>query len=612
MDRHGSEANFQSFKAVSNPADVAPRVIALRQEIRAAKLDGFLIPHSDAHRGEALPASEKRLAFISGFTGSAGFAIVAKDKAALFVDGRYTLQAPAQSDLAIFEILPIPEARPADWILKNMPRYARIGFDPWLTTTGEIRAMENQLSGHASLIAHQNLVDLVWPDRPAAPKAMVELLDAGRAGIAPPAKIAEVQKTLKQAGAAALVLTMPESICWLFNIRGHDVPNTPVVLAFAIVPQSGKPSLFVDPDKLNAGRNQQLAQFIEIRSPADFTRTLAGLGGQNQHIQVDPVSCPYAITSLLLKKGATLIEKADPVLAAKAIKNQAELAGMQQAHRLDGIAMARFLAWFDANAPAGQLSEIDITIALEGFRRNEPSLSDISFDTIAGSGPNAAIVHYKVTEESNRVLNAGELMLVDSGGQYFSGTQDLSGTTDITRTLFCRSATSEQKDRYTRVLKGMITISTVQFPQGTTGAQIDVLARHALWQAGLNYNHGTGHGVGAFLSVHEGPAGIAARYHVPLEAGMILSNEPGFYLEGEYGIRIENLVNVIDSPDADGFLAFETLTLAPIDKRLIDPDLLTDTERDWLNAYHQRVYDEIGPALSGTDKDWLKAATAAI
>ncbi|HHG90265.1 MAG TPA: aminopeptidase P family protein, partial [Devosia sp.] len=419
-------------------------------------------------------------------------------------------------------------------------------------------------------------------------------------------KLKTLQETLGAAGADATVLTMPESICWLFNIRGRDVPNTPVVHAFAIVHKNKKPALFVDPDKLGNNEKQRLAETIDLQSPVEFEPALADLGKAKKRIWIDPATCPAAVASLLTGKDAKLVEKTDPVLLPKATKNASELAGMREAHRLDAIAMAKFLCWFDAHAPAGNLSEIDIATALEAFRAEEPTLVDISFDTISGSGSNGAIVHYRVNTKSNRTLVPGELMLVDSGGQY------LSGTTDITRTLFTGDADDQQKHHFTLVLKGMIAISRVNFPQKTTGAQIDVLARHALWQQGLNYNHGTGHGVGAFLSVHEGPAGIAPRYHVPLEAGMILSNEPGYYLEGEYGIRIENLVHVIKSEVAEDYLAFETLTLAPIDKRLVAKDLMTLEERDWLNAYHARVLSEIGPHLGAEERGWLKQATAEI
>jgi len=599
-------ARFQSFDEVSQRQEIAPRLVRLRQELTAAHLEGFLVPLADAHRGETLPASERRLAYISGFTGSAGNAVIGRKSAALFVDGRYSLQAPDQTDPLLFEVLPAPKAKPADWIIKNLAKGSKIGFDPWLHTPNEIRTLQNEMKEHGVLVAHQNLIERIWFDRPAPPKASLEILPLERAGIAPEEKIKNLKHQLAETNADAMVLTLPETICWLFNVRGRDVPNTPLVLAFAIVPQHGKPTIFVDPDKLSPDQNQQLSRFVVVRAPDQFTPALTRLGQQEHRVQIDPAACPYAITSLLAEKGATLIEKADPVIGAKAIKNPVELAGMKQAHQLDGVALTRFLAWFDDNATTGSLSEIDIVIALENFRRREPSLVDISFDTIAGAGPNAAIVHYRVSKKSNRVLEAGQLMLVDSGGQY------LSGTTDVTRTLFTGSASAQQKERYTRVLKGMIAISSARFPQETTGAQIDVLARQYLWQEGLNYNHGTGHGVGAFLSVHEGPAGIGPRYHVPLQAGMVLSNEPGFYLKGAYGIRIENLLAVIDSPNAEGFLAFETLTLAPIETRLIDTGLLSNAERDWLNNYHQRVFEQIGPALSDNDKHWLKRATVAI
>jgi Xaa-Pro aminopeptidase len=597
---------YQSFEEVSDPSNVAPRVAALRDEMAADGLDAFLIPRADAHRGESLPDSEQRLAHITGFTGSAGMAIIAKEKAALFVDGRYTLQAPAQTDPAVIEVKQTPAAKLVDWILENLPRGVRIGFDPWLHTLGEIRDLKNKLGASAILVASKNLVERIWKDRPAPPMKKVELLGTNRTGISRKEKIKSVQQALSAAKADATVLTLPESINWLFNIRGRDVPNTPVVLSFAIVRKDAKPALFVDPEKLGKNQRDQLTENVDIFSPANFEQALKDLGKDKKSIWIDPATCPDAVSALLSKSGASLIEKSDPVLLPKAKKNPAELAGMREAHRLDAIAMVKFLRWFDENAPEGGFSEIDIATALEGFRTEEKSLIDISFDTISGAGPNGAIVHYRVTNATNRTLVPGELMLVDSGGQY------LSGTTDITRTLFTGAATEQQKRHFTLVLKGMIAISTLNFPIKTSGSQIDILARHALWQQGLNYNHGTGHGVGAFLSVHEGPAGIAPRYHVALEQGMILSNEPGFYLEGEYGIRIENLVHVVKSHVATDFLAFETLTLVPIETRLIAKEMLTDHERDWLNAYHGRVLAEIGPSVQAQDRAWLEQATAKI
>jgi Xaa-Pro aminopeptidase len=597
---------YQSFEDISDPSNVGPRVDALRKIMQNQGLDAFLIPLADAHRGESLPECEQRLAYITGFTGSAGMAIIAHKKAALFVDGRYTLQAPTQTDTNIIEVLPIPATKPGKWICKNLAQNTKIGFDPWLHTPTEIKNLTRDLGEHATLEPVQNLVDQIWNDRPTPPKGPVELLGSNRAGISREEKLENLQQTLKAANADALVLTLPESICWLFNIRGRDVPNTPVVHAFAIIPQSGKPSLFVDPEKLTDIQTNQLSEILEIKQPSSFLTDVASLGKDTKSIWIDPGSCPNIIATTLATSGVKLIEKADPSMAPKAIKNAAELAGMREAHRLDGIALAKFLCWFDHHAPTGLLTEIDIATSLEAFRRQNDTLVDISFDSIVGSGPNGAIVHYRVTNSTNRQLSSGELMLIDSGGQY------LSGTTDITRTLFTGAATNEQKDRNTRVLKGMISISMLYFPKGTTGAHIDILARHALWQVGLNYSHGTGHGVGAFLSVHEGPAGISPRAHVPLEAGMIISNEPGFYLEGKYGIRIENLIHIVQSEIAEDFLAFETITLAPIDTRLIDVDMLTHAERNWLNAYHAKVLDQIGPDIDGEQLSWLKQATAKI
>ncbi len=606
MARTFDKTIYQSFAEVTDPSNVAPRIAALRQKLAEKQLDAFLIPRTDAHRGESLPDSEQRLAYVTGFTGSAGLAIVAKQKAALFVDGRYTLQAPAQTDTSLVEIQRLPEAKLSDWVLENLPEGARIGFDPWLHTPNEIRDLTTKLKTRATLVPGSNLVDMIWIERPAPPKGKVELLGMGRAGVSAKEKLKTLQETLRAANADATVLTMPESICWLLNIRGRDVPNTPVVHAFAIVHRNKKPALFVDSHKLGNSEKHQLAEAIDLHSPDKFEPALARLGKNKKTVWIDPATCPAAVATLLTDRSAKLIKKSDPVSLPKAKKNAGELAGMREAHRLDGIAMAKFLSWFDDEAPEGNLSEIDIATALEAFRREEKTLFDISFDTISGSGPHGAIVHYRVNTKSNRTLVPGELMLVDSGGQY------LAGTTDITRTLFTGDATAQQKHHFTLVLKGMIAISRLNFPQKTTGAQIDALARHALWQEGLNYGHGTGHGVGAGLSVHEGPAGIAPRYHVALEKGMILSNEPGYYLEGEYGIRIENLLHVIKSDVAEDFLAFETLTLAPIDTRLVAKDLLTSGEKEWLNAYHARVLAEIGPHLEAKEKAWLKKATAKI
>ena len=600
-------AVFQGFDNTVDKAAIAPRLKALRAELTAAGLDAFLVPRADAHRNESVPASEARLAFISGFSGSAGLAIVGARKAGLFVDSRYTLQAPSQTDTSKFTVIESPPASPAGEFRRFVPKDGKIGYDPWLHTPGEIKDFAQRLAGYASLVPSENLVDRVWPDRPSPPASAIDVLGDNRAGKSAALKLADLRAALAAETADAVVLTLPESICWLFNIRGRDTPNTPFVLGFAIVPKAGKPTLFLDKARIDPPLRTALGDLVKLADRATLTAALRHLGAADRRVMVDPATVPAAIASTLEGAGAMLVERRDPVLLPKSKKNDAEIGGMRDAHLLDGVALAKFLAWFDAEAPKGKLTEIGIVTALEAFRREDPSCVDASFDTISGSGPNGAIVHYRVTRETDRTLAAGELMLVDSGAQY------LSGTTDITRTLSTGPATVEQKDRYTRVLKGMIGVATARFPRGTSGAQLDTLARQHLWQAGVTYSHGTGHGVGAFLSVHEGPIGISPRYTVPLEPGMIISDEPGCYKPGEYGIRIENLVLVVESPVGVGkYLEFETLTLAPIDTRLIELSLLTDAELGWLNAYHRRVFEKLSPLLDGEVKAWLKRATAAV
>jgi Xaa-Pro aminopeptidase len=599
-------AVFQSFEEKADRKTVAPRLAALRSAMAKAGMDAFLVPRADAHRGESVPASEARLAYITGFTGSAGLAVVGAKKAGLFVDSRYTLQAPAQTNTA--------KVRVYEWLLGGIspavadyvPKGGLIGYDPWLHTPGEIRDLASKLEGRATLVPGPNLVDAIWADRPAPPVSAIELLGHNRAGRTAADKIAEIQTSLAADHADAVVLTLPESICWLLNMRGRDVPNTPFVLGFAIVPRKGQPTLYLDPAKITDALKAALAGVARVAPRKAFATALSRLGKAGRTVLIDPASAPEAIVAALKESGATLVEKRDPVLLPKSRKNAAELAGMREAHMLDGVAMAKFLAWFDDAAPKGGLTEIGIVTALEAFRREEETCVDASFDTISGAGPNGAIVHYRVTEKTDRTLNPGEIMLVDSGAQY------LSGTTDITRTLSTAKPSDEERDRYTRVLKGMIAISMARFPKGTTGAQIDILARQFLWQAGVTYNHGTGHGVGAYLGVHEGPVGISSRYSTPFEVGNVISNEPGYYKTGAYGIRIENLITVVESAEFPGYFEFETLTLAPIDKRLIRKSLLTEAERTWLDAYHHRVWKEIGPRVKGRVRDWLKEATAAL
>ena len=597
---------FQSFVEQADPSHVAPRLADLRAAMAAAKVDAFLIPRADAHRGESVPPGEARLAYVTGFTGSAGLAVVGRDRAALFVDSRYSIQAPAQTDTALIAVHEWLKPGYSPDLLACVPKGGVLAYDPWLHSSGELRQLAKLVEGHCTLLAHANLVDAIWTGRPAAPVSTIEFLGHNRAGQTASDKIAAIQANLAADKADAAVLSLPESICWLLNMRGRDVPNTPFVLGFATVPRTGQPTLYLDAAKITEDVLAALDGIAHVAHSTALLHDLATLGAAGKAVLLDPATAPVAIATTLTDAGATLVEKPDPVLLPKARKNAAELSGMREAHMLDGVAMAKFLAWFDQHAPQGGLTEIAIVTALEAFRRQEDSCVDASFDTISGAGPHGAVVHYRVTEKTDRTLAPGELMLVDSGAQY------LSGTTDITRTLSTGASTPQQRDRFTRVLKGMIAISTARFPQGTSGAQLDVLARQFLWQDGVTYNHGTGHGVGAYLGVHEGPVGIAPRYTIPLEAGNVLSNEPGYYEAGQYGIRIENLIVVRDSAGFAGYLDFETLTLAPIDTRLIDLTLLSEPERAWLNAYHQSVFEVIGPKVDADIRAWLKAATTPI
>jgi Xaa-Pro aminopeptidase len=498
-------ARYQTFDIRTSPKTVAPRLKALRAEIAAAGLDAFLIPRADAHRGESVPPGEARLAYVTSFTGSAGIAIVGLKKAGLFVDSRYTLQAPAETDVRKIAVIETGQAALSPRLGEFVEKGGRIGYDPWLHTPGEIKDLGEKLAGRAVLVPTENLVDRIWPDRPPAPVTPVEFLGDNRAGRTPADKLSELRAALAAASADAVVLTLPESICWLFNMRGRDVPNTPFVLGFAVVPKSGKPTFYVNRKKMTPELKKGLDGIAGVKDAAGLIGELQKLGAANRRVMIDPATVPVAIVDAIRSAGSPIvIEKRDPILLPKSKKNEVELSGMREAHRIDGIAMAKFLNWFDREAPKGELDEIGIVNALESFRREDENIADISFSTISGAGPNGAIVHYHVDQRTNRRLKPGEIMLLDSGAQY------LMGTTDITRTMATGKTTAEQRDRYTRVLKGMIAISTVRFPKGTSGAQIDVLARQFLWQEGVTYNHGTGHGVGHFLAVHEGPDGHLA------------------------------------------------------------------------------------------------------
>jgi len=601
------EARFQTFDETSARVHSAARVTALRAELERRGLDGFVVPRADRQQNEYLPTGEERLAWLTGFTGSAGAAIVLRERAALFVDGRYTVQADAQTDHDVFCIEHLVETPPDQWLEQNLPASARLGYDPWLhTAEGAEKLRKACAAAGAELTAVDgNPIDALWRERPKPPAGAVTLHDVKFAGENAADKLKRIRAELTRLRADALVVSDPQNVAWAFNIRGADVAHTPIALAFALIPSEGQPSLYVAPGKLGANVKPALQEIADLRAPDDLAGDLARLRGKS--VRLDQTSAADALTQLVTGHGSKPLRGPDPIALMKAVKNHAEIAGARQAHRRDGAAVVRFLAWLEREAPLGKLSEIDTVKALESFRRESGLLKDISFPTIAGSGPNGAIVHYRVTEDSNRRLGLNELFLVDSGAQYEDG------TTDITRTVIVGEPSAEMRDRFTRVLKGHIAIATAVFPENTSGAQLDPLARTALWQAGLDFDHGTGHGVGSYLSVHEGPARISKLGTVALRRGMILSNEPGYYKTAAYGIRTENLVLVIAAPPPDGaekpLNTFETLTLAPIDRRLIDNRLLTARERHWLDSYHARVHELIGPLLDAQTRGWLEAAT---
>jgi Xaa-Pro aminopeptidase len=604
---------FQDFSSSADPELGAKRVAKLRARLKRLGVDAVIVPRADEHMGEYVPPSAERLAWLTGFTGSAGWAIIGREKAALFVDGRYVLQAPAQVPTSIFEIVQVPETAPAQWIIKNFGKGTRIGFDPWLYTRAGIALLETALAkSDITLKAlSRNPVDEIWgAERPPPPQGPVAVQPLELAGVAAADKIKDLQRQLREAGEDAVILTLPDSIAWLFNIRGSDVKHNPTPLAFAIVPVSGRPELFIGKAKLGADVRTHLNGIARVRPPDALAERLGVLKEERKRVRLDTATAAMWLWQRLGGARGRISEAADPCILPKARKNEAEIRGTRVAHQRDGVAVTRFLAWLDREAPKGTVDEITAVRTLENMRAETQALKEISFDTISGSGPNGAIVHYRVTEATNRLLKPGELFLVDSGAQF------IDGTTDITRTVAIGAPSAEMRDRFTRVLLGHIAISELRFPTGTTGAHIDAFARHALWQAGFDYDHGTGHGVGSYLSVHEGPQSISKRGHVALEPGMILSNEPGYYKTGGYGIRIENLLLVAAAAPIPGgerpMMAFETLTLVPIDRRLVDAALLGPAGVAWLDAYHARVAAEIGPHLAGVDRDWLDRATAPI
>lgn len=595
---------FQTFEVTARPEQGPPRLAALRREMSANGLAGFLVPRADVHQGEYVAPRDERLAWLTGFTGSAGFCAVLGEKAGVFIDGRYRTQVKSQV-AADFTPVPWPEVGLADWLKAELPAGARVGFDPWLHTAGQIEALRDAVEEHGITLSEQsNLVDRIWEHQPDPPLSVVRAHPIEFAGETHAEKRKRLADELADAGRHAALITLPDSLCWLLNIRGSDIPRNPVAHGFCVLQADGHVHVFMDKRKLTE-LDDHFGDGVTVHEPDALTIFLDNIEGP---VQIEKSSVPFALAEILGKKA---VWGEDPCALPKARKNAAEIEGTAKAHLRDGAAVVELLAWFDQQAP-GSVTEIEMVQQLEACRRADNALRDISFETIAGAGPNGAIMHYRVTEETNSVLQEGQLIVLDSGGQY------LDGTTDITRTLPVGTPPRDAAEAFTRVLQGMIGMSRLRWPVGLAGRDIEAIARVPLWLAGQDFNHGVGHGVGAYLSVHEGPQRLSRLSTVPLEAGMILSNEPGYYREGAFGIRIENLIVVEDAaalPGGDAeraMLQWRTLTFVPINKRLIVPDMLTEAERAWLNSYHAEVRDKIAPRVSDATRTWLEAATSPI
>lgn len=603
------EALFQTFEEPEGGVALTARLAAFREEMLRRKLTGFVIPRADQQQNEYVPPSDERLAWLTGFTGSAGMAIVLIHEAAVFVDGRYTLQAAKQVDGSAWQVQSLVEPPPETWLADHLKADDRLGFDPWLHTTAAAERLAAACAkAGADLVAvDSNPVDSIWTERPAPPLGAVSVHAMEYAGRAEADKLEQIRAEIARLGADALVLSDSHAVAWTFNIRGADVSHTPLPLSYALVPKDGRPQIFIDHRKLSNLARDHLEASGDVKAPAELAAALRDLAATGASIALDTATAADALSRLIATAGGKPVRSADPVALLKAVKNEVEIKGTRTAHRRDAVALARFLAWIDREAPKGKLTEIDAVEALETFRRDTGALKDVSFPTIAGTGPNGAIVHYRVTRKTNRRIMPGDLLLIDSGAQYEDG------TTDVTRTIAIGEPTDEMRDRFTRVLRGHIAIARAAFPDGTSGAQLDTLARQFLWHVGLDFAHGTGHGVGSYLSVHEGPARISKLGTTPLKRGMILSNEPGYYKADAFGIRIENLELVVEA-DIDGaeqpMNAFETLTLAPIDRRLINTHRISKRELAWINDYHARVRREIAPLIDdAATRDWLDAAT---
>ena len=592
---------YQTFETRGDRKAAENNLPLLRSAMQQLDIDGLLVPHDDEYLNEYTPPQFERLLWLTGFSGSAGAALVMPDSAILFIDGRYTEQARIETSADWFEYADLRELPPWQWLRDHPGRVSRLGFWSKLHSQEEIAHIE--ALDHVELVSlDAHPIDELWRDRPNGQAPAPYPHGVEFAGEDSASKRQRVGAELAKVGADAIVFANPNATAWLLNIRGGDVPRTPAALCRAVLHAGGKAAAFFAGHEISDELRDHLGTEIEISDEENFGENLQDLGRQGKTVLVNKTVCPRFVYDALSESGATNKEGEDPLILARGIQNDTEVEGFRQAHIRDGVAMVRFLRWFDENWAKG-LTEIEAVKKLEAFRAEDEALRDISFDTISGSGPNGAIIHYRVSEASDRTMQKGELFLVDSGGQY------LDGTTDITRTIALGEQPGDRKDRFTRVLQGHIALASAVFPPDTSGYQLDILARQPLWRAGLDYAHGTGHGVGTYLGVHEGPQSVAKKAPwVPLRPGMILSNEPGYYVEGEYGIRIENLVVVRDS-ETVGMLEFETLTLAPIDRSLVDTSLMNVTELAWLNDYHERVWQTLSPRLSESDALWLREAT---
>ncbi len=603
---------YQLIQGVLQPmlmSTYEARLAALREQMAKDGLDGFVIPICDEHMSEYVGEYAQRLGWLTGFGGSAGSAIVLKDKAAMFIDGRYVVQVRDQVDGNLYEYVNIADQKPHEWLAANAPKGSKIGYDSWLHTRdwAETASKALKKTGAELVAVDNNPIDSVWEDQPQRSPEKLAVHSDQYAGKSAREKRADVAAWLNEKGYDATVIAALDSVAWFFNVRGKDIANTPVPLAYAVVRADETATLFVAPEKLTDAVREHLGNHVEVRDYDELAGALSDMAGKT--VAVDPERSVAAIFAALDQAGATIVKDRDPTILAKAIKNEAEISGHRAAQKRDGAALTKFLHWMANEAPKGELDELSAAARLRAFRDENPELKDLSFRTISAAGDHGALPHYSVDEETNQPVEMNSLYLVDSGGQY------LDGTTDVTRVVAVGEPTTEMRQRYTQVLQGHIALDQAVFTKGTTGGQLDILARQYLWADGVDYGHGTGHGVGSYLSVHEGPQRIASfgGMNEALQPGMILSNEPGYYKAGEFGIRIENLILVEERTIEGGeqtMLGFETLTFAPLERKLINVDMLSPDQRQWVDDYHAKVREVIAPQLEGDALDWLKTQTA--